>query len=105
MATAKQLRDAALEEVETNANQEWKDKALQTIEYLAVSEFDEFTSDEVWEFLELKFPDVKTHQPSAMGAIIKKASSLGFIKPTKRFVESTRPSSHARPIRVWKSLI
>lgn len=101
MTTAEELRDKALEQVEENANAEWTQLVLETIHNLAQGYF-VITSDDVWLELE-KYPHIKTHQPSAMGAMFRRAASLGYITPTDRFVTSKRPSSHARPIRVWDS--
>lgn len=101
MKTAIQLRDEALEQVEDNANVEWATLALQSIKELAQLKAT-ITSDDVWERLK-NYPNVQTHQPSAMGAMFKRASSLQLISSTDTFVQSKRPSSHARPIRVWKS--
>lgn len=102
MSKAKQLREAALKQVETNANQEWKDAALEVIEQLKNSKAGQtITSDDVWRALSFAYPNAKTHQPSAMGAIFRRAASLNLIMPTNTFVQSERPSSHARPIRVW----
>jgi len=99
--TAEQLRDEGLELVETNANSEWATLVIEIIEELARSHF-KLTSDNVWEELE-RFPHIQTHQPSAMGAMFKKAQKLGYISSTETFFISKRPSSHARPIRVWES--
>lgn len=102
MTKAKKLRDAALKQVEANANQEWKVAALEIIQELSRQKYGQaVTSDDVWLILSFEHPELKTHQPSAMGAIFRRAASLGYIYPTKEFVQSERPSSHARPIRVW----
>lgn len=101
MATAEELRDAGIKQVEENANEEWTQLVTEVLEALARGNFN-LTSDDVWVELD-RFPHIKTHQPSAMGAMFKRASSLGWIAPTDRFVTSKRPSSHARPIRVWES--
>lgn len=96
-------RDAGLEDVEANANQAWIDLSLKIIRILAESS-SSFTSDQVWEEL-ASYPEIKTHQPSAMGAVFRKAAALNIIEATDRFIQSQRPSSHARPIRVWNSKI
>jgi oligoendopeptidase F len=101
MKTATQLRDQALEQVEDNANKAWTDLVSKIIADLA-NQMIQFTSDDVWNELK-NYPDVQTHQPAAMGAMFKKASKLGHIKPTDSFIASKRSVSHARPIRVWTS--
>jgi hypothetical protein len=103
MTTAKKLRDAGLQQVEENANKEWTELVIDIIETLARTS-SQVDSDKVWVELQ-KFPQIQTHQPSAMGAMFKLASNKGWITPTDRFVNSKRPSSHARPIRVWNSII
>jgi hypothetical protein len=97
------LRDTALAQVEANANTDWCNLTVALIESIARQQ-PELTSDDVWKAL-ADFPNYKTHQPSAMGAMFKRASSKKLIAATDRFVQSTRPSSHARPIRVWSSQI
>ena len=101
MKTALELKDEALEQVEQNANAEWAALALQVIKELAATKAT-ITSDDVWKELS-NYPDVQTHQPSAMGAMFRRAFSLKLICSTGNFVQSKRPSSHARPIRVWES--
>lgn len=103
MSTAKELKAAGIAQAEANANAEWKETVLQVIEKFGALKNVKFTSDDVWEIMSVEFPNVKTHQPSAMGSLFKRAQTLGYIEATKDFVESTRPSSHARPVRVWKS--
>jgi hypothetical protein len=101
MKTATQLRDEALEQVEDNANTAWTDLVTKIIGQLA-NRLDHFTSDDVWDELK-NYPQIQTHQPAAMGAMFKKASNIGYIKPTARFIASKRAVSHARPIRIWTS--
>lgn len=100
---AEAQRDTALANVEANANAVWFDLALLMVERLAESK-EEFTSDDVWKALSF-YPTIETHQPSAMGAIFKKAAAKKLIVASDRFIQSARPSSHARPIRVWYSQI
>jgi hypothetical protein len=101
MKTAIQLRDESLQQVEDNANAEWTNLVIKLIRDTALSSFT-LTSDDIW--LKLRdYPDVQTHQPSAMGAMFKAASHMKLITATDRFIASKRPSSHARPIRVWQS--
>lgn len=101
MKTAIQLRDESLQQVEDNANAVWTNLVIQLIRDTALSFFT-FTSDDIWLKLQ-NYPDITTHQPSAMGAMFKAASHMKLITPTDRFTASKRPSSHARPIRIWQS--
>ena len=102
MANATELRDAALEQVEANANAEWFEVAIDSVRQLA-TENKYFTTDEVWCYLKKHWSQLSTHNNSAMGAVMRTASKRGIVSATDRFSESKRPSSHARPIRVWKS--
>ena len=101
MKTAIQLRDESIQQVEDNANKEWTDLVLQIIRQLALDK-STLTSDDVWNTLK-NYPQVQTHQPSAMGAMFRRALSMELIVASEQFVLSKRPSSHARPIRVWQS--
>ena len=42
-----------------------------------------------------------TPEPRALGAVIKQASQNKLIRPTGRWVKSTRAKSHARPMCEW----
>lgn len=96
MNTAQVAREKAIVRVEAGAPKIWKDQALQTVRDLA-REFETFTTDEVWERIGSPI------EPRAMGAVMRRAQRMGFIKPTMMVKNSTRPQCHARPLRVWKS--
>ena len=92
-------RDAALDAVEDAAPEDWK--ALADAAVLRCAEtFDYFTSDDVWEAL-----DVVPPEPRALGAVMASARRAGTIAPTDRVTRSYRPTCHARPVRVWRSLL
>lgn len=44
-------------------------------------------------------------EPRAMGVVMRRAQRAGIIRPTDRYEPDTTPGSHARPKRIWKSLI
>lgn len=98
----KELKEAGLRQVEDNANGEWLAIAIDAVRQIAVDQT-ELTSDAVWQYLELYWSNIKTHNPSAMGAVMRIAARKGIITPTNQYVTSKRPSTHLRPIRVWKS--
>lgn len=95
-------RDEALGRVESNATDEWKEAALDAVRYVA-GKRREFTTDAVWSILERSRID--THEPRAMGAIMRVAASHGYCESTDRTRQSVRPECHARPIRIWRSLM
>ena len=102
METAEQLRDLAIKQVEENGNQQWFTEAMEGVRWLAEQET-LFTTDDVWEYLTNSVPEAKTHDHRAMGAVMRKAQSRGWIIPTDRYWQSKRAVAHARPLRVWKS--
>jgi hypothetical protein len=98
LTEALQARDEAIDQAEDHAHAEWLAFALLTVKHLALLG-SEFTTDAVWERLD--HYGVTTHEPRAMGAVIKRAVRDGLIVPTGRYVKSARKVNHARPIPVW----
>ena len=93
----------AIKQVEENANQQWMHFALKVVKALS-NQFYGFTSDDVWEWMQDIYPEFTTHEPKAMGAVMRKASKLKICAPTGQYVQSKRPSAHCRPLRVWKGI-
>lgn len=93
--TSQILRDEGIKQVEDNTDSSWLDEALAAIEYLA-QEQTYISADDVWPLL-----TSRPHHNAAMGAVFRRAGNLGIIEPTSQFVQSKRPSTHARPLRVW----
>jgi hypothetical protein len=91
----------AINKVERNADEQWIITALFIIYFLAIEQT-QFTADMVWEEFE-HYPTVTTHEPRAMGAVMRKAQKIGFISRTSFFVNSNRTSCHNGPKRIWKS--
>jgi hypothetical protein len=97
---AEEAKREAMERVDTHANPDWKATALQAVLWLA-NDREHITSDDVWDLLNNR--DVETHEPRALGAIMKRVAQGGFIEVTDRYVPSRRAACHGRPIRVWRS--
>lgn len=95
-------RDAAIAQVEHNADVAWKDEARAIVQRLARSRI-EFTTDDVWICLEDS--EAETHEPRALGAIMREAGREGLIRATNMTAPSTRPACNARPVRIWESLV
>lgn len=94
-------RDEAIDRVEEHANPDWKEVAYVTALGVArVKRF--FTSEDVWDALS---GDVCTHEPRAMGAVMRRLRKEQFVQPTDQFITSTSPLGHGRPSRVWRSLL
>lgn len=94
-------RDEAIGRVEVHADAAWKRHVMKVIHGLA-TERSRFTTDDVWARLD---PDHGTHEPRAMGAMMRQAAKAGIITPTDAYEQSARPECHARPVRVWESVI
>ena len=99
---AAKLRDEAIAKGEANAKESWKKAASAAIAQVAML-YDTFTTDEVW--MRLGKSSDSTHDPRAMGSIMRNAQKQGIIAPTTLWRNSARVSCHKRPSRVWKSLI
>lgn len=100
---ARRRRDQAISQVDRNAEPGWKQRAQEAISRVALRK-DEFTTDDVWALLDERGIEAP-HEPRAMGAITRWASSKGIIRATDRYAMSARPECHGRPIRVWQSLV
>lgn len=99
---AKAARDAAMEQVEKNADEQWKEAARKAVHDTA-SEMHYFTSDDVVKRID---PNVKTHELRALGPIILAAVRNGMaIKADMPSRPSIRKSLHASPRTIWRSLI
>ena len=101
LTEAERVRDDAIARAERHALQEWKDTTMQIIKVLAIA-YPTFTTDDVW--LELsRTPHVGTHEPRALGSMMRAAYKVGWVAPTDQYVKSRRPECHARPVKVWRS--
>jgi hypothetical protein len=87
--------------VEANADLNWMAAAHTAVALLAMN-CDEFTTDEMW--AALREVDA-THEPRAMGAVMRAAARHGLIVKTDRVRNSVRPECHARPVAIWRSLV
>jgi len=98
---ATKLTDEAIQRADDHARATWKEAALDGVRVLSFSK-ERFTTDDVWEYLESA--GRTTHEPRAMGAIMRKAVKEGFIRNTGEFVKSRRPECHCRPVAVWEAV-
>ena len=94
-----QVTNEAIDRVDRNADPDWKEHALTVVEQLAMTRAT-FTTDDVWARLD---PAFATHEPRALGAVMRKAAALGLIRATSTYENSTRVECHGRPVRVWES--
>lgn len=101
LMAAIEARDEAISRVAAHADGDWIDHTLHVIWCLAIAQ-DTLTTDDVWDALGT---DDTTHEPRALGAVMKKAAQAGYITATDTYRPSARAACHARPVRVWASLI
>lgn len=102
MNDAEQARDEAVTRVRWNADPEWFRHALIIVYSLAMAKR-YFTTDDVWEAL--AHSDITTPEPRAMGAVMRMAAKDDVCKATEHYTNSKRRMCHARPLRVWQSLV
>lgn len=92
-------RDEAIRRVDTAADPSWKEKALEAIHELALKH-SSLIADDVWGLL-----GEAPIEPRVMGPIMLSAQKKGWIEGTPDTREGTRGVNHARPQRVWRSLV
>lgn len=49
--------------------------------------------------------DHRLVEPRALGVVMRRAQKAGVIRPTDRYEPDRTPRAHARPKRIWRSLI
>ncbi|MBX4215580.1 hypothetical protein KW797_01380 [Candidatus Parcubacteria bacterium] len=96
--TAEKETDEAIERGDSHANAAWKAEAIEVIEAICLKQ-DTFIADDVWEVLDKK----GTHDPRALGGIMRRAKNLGLCETTGRFASSKK--RHMTPMIIWKSLL
>ena len=98
--SALDLKADGMDRVDKNANPEWKDAALKSIQHRA-RHCASVTANDV--FADLEQIGLHTHENRALGAVFQKAARMGWIVKTDRTVASTRKSRHSGDVRVWAS--
>lgn len=93
--------DEAMRRVVAHAPEPWTAAAERAVKEVAMA-MPYLTTDEVWAAMP---PDRSTHENRAMGPIMTRAGRQGLIRATDEHRDSTRPEAHARPVRIWKSLM
>jgi hypothetical protein len=91
----------AIERVRRHANAEWRQAAYLSGAILAESHRT-LTSLDVRRNVHPRF---NTHEPRALGAVMRALAKNEIIEPTGDYVKSNLRHNHNRPVRVWASLI
>lgn len=94
-------RENAIKAVRSNADPAWLAASLDAVRAVAHRQ-PSLTTDDVWAELERRHVRI-THEPRAMGAVMRHAESRRLIRPSDQWVLSVRPECHRRPVRVWLS--
>lgn len=94
-----QLKLDGIERVEAHASMVWLDEADAAVSVLCTIGLD-FTTDDIWKLLEQS--TARTHDPRAMGAVMRRAALEGRLLNTGMFRKSRRPDCHRRPLAVWR---
>ena len=97
------ITEEAIDRVERNADEEWK-RAAHLAVAAAAQRREQFTTDLVVEIMAER-GNVSTHEPRAMGAVMRRAARLGVVAATDVYEQSRNPEAHKRPKRVWRSLV
>lgn len=97
-----ELRDDGIARAEAHAEVQWKDAALDAV-LACARQLPRFTTDEVYAHGLLV--GYSTHELRAMGGIMRRACTQGWIVPTDDYRPTARPEAHRRPMRVWRSLV
>jgi len=94
------ITDEAIQRSDDHADQAWKKLAVMAVEALSLRG-KPFTADDLWD--EMQVFNISTHEPRALGAIMRQAARAGQIRNTGTFVKSRRPECHQRPVAVWEA--
>jgi hypothetical protein len=88
-------RNAAIAQVDANADDEWKRYALGFVAELS-ADLDEFTTDDLWDA-----GLIKPREPRALGPVMRRAAKRGLIATTGEFRKSRY--RNCAPLPVWAS--
>lgn len=100
MSTPEELTREAVDRVDEHADPSWMAAAWEggsTLSRLHA----EWSTDDLWAWLEENHPDITTHEPRAMGAVIQslKRNRVIAAEPA-RYIRSKLGRNHMRPIPV-----
>lgn len=98
------VKQAAMQQAEDHADKAWLDLMLKLTRVVALTHA-EFTTDDIMILYESIHDAPKTHEPRALGPVMKKAAQAGYCRKTNTVAKSVRRSNHNRPLAVWASLI
>lgn len=94
---AKKARDAALAQVEANADDDWKKRAFAALIVIAKRQ-ETLIANDLWEVVE------RPREPRALGPVMMRGHKYGIVEPTSTYRPVPSAKSHAAPVRIWRSL-
>lgn len=92
---ARKSRDAAIDQVDVNADDGWKRYALGFIAELS-GQLEEFTTDDLWDA-----GLIKPREPRALGPVMRRAAKRGLISATGEYRKSRY--RNCAPLPVWSA--
>lgn len=96
------VTNEAIERAGNHADLDWKIEARFALE-ACIAAYEYLTTDDVWQLLDERGVH-STHEPRAMGALIREQQKLRRITPTGRYKKSSRIECHNRPVMIWETL-
>lgn len=99
---AEAAKEDAIAAAEAHADAEWKEAAYVAV-WRVAGQVEHFTTDHVWRLLAQE--PFATHEPRALGAVMRLAAKDGMVRATGAYWPSSRARCHGRPVRVWESRI
>lgn len=96
---ARQARDEAIERADGGADVRFMELALDAVRRAAET-LPELTSDDV-----VALCAMTAREPRQWGAVMQRARRDGIIAPLERWRQSSNRTNHARPMRLWRSLV
>ena len=100
LAKERRDREEAIARVNRNAAPDWADEFYEAVRTVARSR-KEFTTRDVRTLYDLAPDAPQTHEPRAIGAVMRRAQREGLIVKTERFEDT---GTHCAPQRVWRSM-
>lgn len=95
---AEAAREVALDQTGKAADRDWFHRAVEAVHTVARARAT-FTTDDLWAHVEMP------REPRAMGAVMRVARLAKWCEASDRTVKSARVKCHARPLRIWNSLL
>lgn len=93
-----------MERARAHSNPEWWRVMLICVREVARRQ-PYFTTDDVERYRREHYPNHTTHEPRAIGPLMKECAKLEYCRRTGDWFESTQRQCHRRPMMMWWSLI